>query len=893
MHDMVAQPSLAVLLVEDSPTDVLLTEEALGQSSRFRLQSCDRLEEALRRLATAHFDVVLLDLGLPDGQGLETLKRLRRANPHVAVVVLTGKDDEELAEQALHEGAQDYLVKGKADAEQLGRAIRHALERNQFEERLRKSEEHFRILVEGVKDHAILMLDPAGTVLTWNSGVEHILGYEAKEIIGHSYARFFPADDVARGLPQRILRDTNEAGRYRLEGWRVRKDGSEYWSNGSIMPVRNDMGNLRGFAMVTRDMSERKQMEDNLRASEELFRSAFDSTNIPMVVTGIDNRFLRVNTPFIAMFGYSEEELLMMSMADITHPDDLQESLNRRKAMLAGECSHFQTEKRYLHKDGRLLWGRTNVALVRGVSGEQKYYIGQVQDISEGRQVEADLKLRDRAIQSVTHGILIADMRLPDSPIIYASPGFERVTGYTASEAIGRNCRFLQGRDTDRNTVAQLREAILAGHPCTVELLNYRKDGSSFWNELSISPVFNGGRHPTHFVGVQTDVTGRRLLEEQLRQAQKMEAIGRLAGGVAHDFNNLLTVINGYSELIQGRLSADDSVSELARQIGQAGERAAALTRQLLAFSRKQVLEPKVLSLTDIVTDTSRMLQRLIGEDIDLITSLEHSLCNIKADYGQIEQILINLSVNARDAMPQGGRLTIVTANVNLDASTLSGDEDFRPGPSVMLSVTDTGTGMDEATKAHLFEPFFTTKGLGKGTGLGLATVFGIVKQSNGLITVESKPGRGACFKIFLPRVEERQSSGKSNPELQVIRHGNETVLLAEDEPGVLALARHILQLHGYKVLEANNGEKAVEIVQQYQGTIHLLVSDVVMPVLSGRQAAEQVTALRPDTKVLFLSGYTDDTVVRHGVLHAETAFLQKPFTAGALAQKVREVLDG
>ena len=717
---MAAQPLLGVLIVEDSPTDVLLTEEALAQNSRFRVRSCERLDEALRLLAEAHFDVVLLDLGLPDSQGLETLRRLRRTTPHVAAVVLTGKDDEELAEQVLHEGAQDYLVKGKADAGHLERAIRYALERNHFEGRLRRSEEHFRLLVEGVKDHAILMLDPAGTVLTWNVGVAHILGYGAEEIIGQPYARFFQADDVARGLPQQILRETASAGRYRVEGWRLRKDGSRYWSNGGLTAVHDELGGLRGFALVTRDMSEHKRVEDDLRASEELFRSAFGSTNIPMVVTDIDNRFLRVNAAFTGMVGYSEEELLNLSMADITHPDDLRESLDRRRAVLAGEGSHFQIEKRYLHKDGRQLWGRTNVALVRGVSGEPRYYIGQLQDITEERQVEEDLRLRDRAIQSVTQGILIADMGRPDNPIIYASPGFERLTGYTAAESVGRNCRFLQGPDTDGNAVAQLRDAVRAGRPCTVELLNYRKDGSPFWNEVSISPVFDGQPKPTHFVGVQTDVTGRRLLEEQLRQAQKMEAIGRLAGGVAHDFNNLLTIINGYSEIIQGRLAADDSLRGLAREIGQAGDRAASLTRQLLAFSRKQVLEPKVLSLTAIVTDTSRMLQRLIGEDIDLVTSLEPSLGRVKADPGQIEQILINLSVNARDAMPQGGRLTVVTANADLDASASSADPDFRPGPYVMLGVTDTGTGMDEETKARIFEPFFTTKGVGQGDGAGL-----------------------------------------------------------------------------------------------------------------------------------------------------------------------------
>jgi|SRR5579885_2042090 len=383
-----------------------------------------------------------------------------------------------------------------------------------------------------------------------------------------------------------------------------------------------------------------------------------------------------------------------------------------------------------------------------------------------------------------------------------------------------------------------------------------------------------------------------RKKDEQLRQAQKLEAIGSLAGGVAHDFNNLLTIINGYSEIITSQLPADSPVRNLAREIGQAGERAASLTRQLLAFSRKQVLEPKVLNLNAEVTDTAKMLKRLIGEDVELNIVLEPGLGRVKADPGQVEQILINLAVNARDAMPQGGKLTIETADVELDQTYTDNCPGLRPGPYVMLAVSDNGCGMDEATKARIFEPFFTTKGPGKGTGLGLATVYGIVKQSEGHIAVYSEPGRGTTFKIYLPAVATEQLSGKSHPGLQVVRHGTETILLTEDEPAVLALARHVLEMHGYTVLEASNPEKAIRIAEAHKGTIHLLVTDVVMPALSGRQLVERLAALRPGMKVLYLSGYTDDAVVRHGVLQEQTAFLQKPFTTRALAQKVREVLD-
>jgi nitrogen-specific signal transduction histidine kinase/ActR/RegA family two-component response regulator len=387
-------------------------------------------------------------------------------------------------------------------------------------------------------------------------------------------------------------------------------------------------------------------------------------------------------------------------------------------------------------------------------------------------------------------------------------------------------------------------------------------------------------------------VTDVLRLEDQFRQAQKMEAVGHLAGGVAHDFKNLLTIIRCYSEIIQTQLSAESPVQELAREIDQAVERAAPLTQQLLAFSRKQLLEPKLLNLNAVVTATAKMLQRFIGEDIELQTVLEPALERVKVDPGQIEQVVMNLAVNARDAMPQGGKLTIRTANANLDVAYTQAHAELRPGPYAMLAVSDTGIGMDEATKAHIFEPFFTTKGPGKGTGLGLATVFGIVKQSNGHIAVDSEPGRGTTFKVLLPVVEGVVSSDESHPGQKASPYGSETILVTEDEPAVRALARHSLQMHGYTVIEAGQGDKALQIAAGYEGTIDLLLTDVVMPVMSGRELARRLTTMRPRVKVLYLSGYADDVVVRHGVLRAETAFLNKPFTPSSLAAKVREVLD-
>jgi signal transduction histidine kinase/ActR/RegA family two-component response regulator len=391
---------------------------------------------------------------------------------------------------------------------------------------------------------------------------------------------------------------------------------------------------------------------------------------------------------------------------------------------------------------------------------------------------------------------------------------------------------------------------------------------------------------------VLMDVTGHRLLEQQLRQAQKMEAVGMLAGGVAHDFNNLLTIITGYTQLILNSLAQSDPNYSSATQIMKAAERAATLTGQLLAFSRRQVLKPKVLDLNSLIRSLSLMLRRLIGEDIDLRLDLRGELGQVSADPGQIEQVLMNLVVNARDAMPTGGNLTIETANVNLSEVFKGRHMSLGPGPYAMIAVSDTGSGMDEATQARLFEPFFTTKGSGRGTGLGLSTVFGIVKQSGGGLDVYSVPGRGTSVKVYLPRIDQPLTTEVLVAERPSAR-GTETILLVEDDEMVRNLVRETLSRAGYRVIDAASPIEARRMSSAFRGKIHLLITDVVLPKISGRELAEQINRRRPDTKVLFMSGYSDSAIVHSGMLGRDVAFLQKPFTPGSLAAKVREVLEG
>jgi len=501
---------------------------------------------------------------------------------------------------------------------------------------------------------------------------------------------------------------------------------------------------------------------------------------------------------------------------------------------------------------------------------------------------DAALRLRNRALNVVPQGISISDASLGDFPLVYVSPGFERLTGYTKDEVIGRNCRFLSGPSTDPTARRTLADAIRRQQSCTVEILNYRKDGSTFWNEVTVTPLFDDKGTLTHFVGMQCDVTARRNLELATRHGQKIEAVGQLASGVAHDFNNLLTVIGGCSEMLLEDLGPNHPLRSLALDIRSASEHGAALTRQLLAFSRKQVVAPQILNVNDSVRNSEPLLVRLIGESVLLRTELSPTLWSTFADGGQIEQILINLAVNARDAMPDGGQLLISTCNVNVPDDTGSVPE----GEYVQLTVADTGTGISAEAKEKIFDPFWTTKSDGKGTGLGLSTVLGIVTQANGHITVESDSGAGATFIVWLPRDQSFARELTPAHGQTALSIGSETLLLVEDDDAVRALGRHILSACGYTVHEAAHGSAALDFLRGYDGVLHMLVSDVVMPHMGGRRLAEAVRELRPECRVLFVSGYTDDEVLRHGIVESEVAFLHKPYTPTSLAQAVRRVLD-
>jgi PAS domain S-box-containing protein len=506
----------------------------------------------------------------------------------------------------------------------------------------------------------------------------------------------------------------------------------------------------------------------------------------------------------------------------------------------------------------------------------------------ELRQRNRDMERLTTAIEQAGETVLITDT---EGTIVYVNPAFERITGYTRAEAMGQNPRILKSDHHDLAFYQNLWSTISAGLVWAGRIVNKKKDGSLYTEEATISPVKDEDGAIVNYVAVKRDVTHELQLEEQYRQAQKMQIIGQLTAGIAHDFNNLLTAINGFAELAQHRLAADHPLQDPFGHILDAGQRAARLISQLMVFSRKQVMEPKVLNLNMVVADMDNMLQRIIGEHIILKTTLAPDLAPVNLDPAQFEQVVVNLAVNARDAMPQGGYLTIETANVTLDEGYAANHLDVVPGEYVLLTVSDNGVGMREEIKAHIFEPFFTTKEMGKGTGLGLATVFGIVKQSNGHLWVYSEPGHGSTFKIYLPQVQGSVIPSIDD-EAQNLPVGHETVLLVEDDPEVREITATILRQQEYTVLVASDSLMAINLARQHHGSIDLLLTDVVMPGGDGKTLADELAQICPDLKCLFMSGYTDETIVQHGILAPGLAFLQKPFTVQGLARKVRDVLD-
>jgi two-component system, cell cycle sensor histidine kinase and response regulator CckA len=749
---------LRVLLVEDNTGDADLVQEYLSQASQavFEVECVTRLTQAISILEHDQIDLILLDLGLPDSSGLETLSRVLEAAPRTATVVLTGLDDELTGLDAVRLGAQDYLFKGLLAPDLLIRTIRHSIER--------------------------------------------------------------------------------------------------------------------------------KRMQDALQESEEQFRSLFENSLDGILLTIPDGRILRASQAAYRMFGLTEEEICRVGRDGLVDTADprLKIALEERK-----RTGKFQGELNFKRKDGSLFPAELSSVLFKDAEGQWKSTM-IIRDVTARRRSEEAQKRLATAVEQAAEAIVITDSQ---GTIQYVNPGFERVTGFSQEEAIGQNPRILKSGQHDTKFYEQMWDTIQGGHVWSGRLVNRRKDGHIYHEEATISPVKDASGAIVNFVAVKRDITEHLELSKQLFQAQKMEAVGTLAGGVAHDFNNILQVALGYSELILGDEGLSQRHKADLRKINEASSRGADLVQRLLTFSRKSEVKPVPLNLNRRITELGKMLERTVPKMIEIKLHLAEDLATINADATQMDQILMNLAVNARDAMPEGGRLFIETANVVLDEDYAASHLNAKPGHYVLLTIADTGTGMDKETLEHIFEPFYTTKGVGEGTGLGLAVVYGIVQQHGGHVRCYSEPGEGTTFSVYFPALlsdeEPEEKIARSIP-----RGGSETILLVDDEDMIRDLCSRILTKSGYSVITARNGKEALELYIAQRDRISLVILDLIMPQMGGKQCLDDLLSIDPAVKVLIASGYSSNDATQEALASGAKGFVNKPYDMRQVLRVVREVLD-
>jgi PAS domain S-box-containing protein len=772
---------------------------------------------------------------------------------------------------------------------------RDITERKRTEEAVRESEKKYRTVVEIIPEG--IAIASKGRHVFANRGLANIFGVSATdELLGKPVMDYIHPDYrkiVGERIEQQIKRGESAP---LMEEKMLRADGTVIYTEVIAAPLEYE--GEQAILAVIRDITERKRTEEAVRESEERFRLAFENADIGVCLVDLEGNLTRVNNKMCEIFGYTKEELERMTVNDIAYPEDVNLSPEFIQKTLRGEIDRGMFEKRYFHKKGHVVTCQLSSALVRDASDTPLYFISHLYNITEHKQAEELLqKERETSLSildNAPYGVALIDK---GSQYIYINPQFTAITGYTLPD-IPTGKDWLQKAFPEpkyREKMIQVwKEDRSRGNIINRECSITCKDGTI--REIETRSTFlRDGRAITVLLDITEQKRSKERMEslqEQLRQSQKMEAIGRLAGGIAHDFNNILTIIKGYSQLSLIQLKEDTPLKGNIMHIHTAADRAAELVRQLLAFSRRQILEMKVLDLNTILTNLHNMLRRLIGEDIELVTLLAEDLGRVKTDLGWIEQVIMNLVVNAKDAMPSGGKLTIETGNTDLDEAYVGDRDGMKPGRYVMLSVNDTGIGMTPEVTERLFEPFFSTKDKDKGTGLGLSTVYGIVKQSGGDIWVYSEPGKGSTFKIYLPRVDEPLEERREKFLGNELLRGSETILLVEDEEEVRKLAVGVLERQGYKVLAARDGDEALLICKRHQDSIHLMLTDVVMPGMNGHEVAKRLESLHPETKVLYMSGYTDDAIVLHGVLMEGVNFIQKPFTVDALTTKLREVLE-
>ena len=949
-------PAFTILVVDDTSATLSMLAKHL-EEHRYQVVVAEEGEEAIQRARFVKPDLVLLDVMMPGVDGFETCRRLKEdeTTRDIPVIFMTALTDTQSKVTGFDVGGVDFITKPIQLEEVLARVrthlTLHALQQKLeqwVEERtveLARVNRMLKILSycnqtvvrataepELLREICRVLVELGGYPLAWigfagqdETRTVRPVAYRSGEEGNLETARVSWADrEPGQGPTGRAIRsgkpcivqdiqtdpsfapwweDAKRRG-FRsfialplwgddgvfgaLNIYAVQQDAFHPQEVDLLMELAGDLAyGLRSL----RAQAARTQAEEALRESEMQYRALYEDNPSMYFTVDAQGTVLSVNPFGAEQLGYPVAELVGQPVLGIFHPDDRAAVSEQLAACLRTPNQVAHWEFRKVRKDGSTLWVREAARAVQGGGGSPVVLI-VCEDVTVRKQAEDRLRelhrFNEDILQNMAEGLIVIDGQ---GSIAFVNPAQAALLGCAPGELMGRPWTTMVPPDQQAIVSgAEGPEGRLRVGRYDLELA--RKDGTRVPVLTSIS-LCRAGDRAGKFLVVFTDLSERKRLENQLLQAQKMEAIGQLAGGIAHDFNNLLTVIVGLSDFLLSSFQLDDPRHEDLEQVRRAAERAGALTRQLLAFSRRQVLQPRVMDLNSTIDNVEKMLRRMIRESIELQTVLSSPSPRVKADPGQIEQVLMNLVVNARDAMPKGGKLVIETGSATLDASDVREHVGVAPGAYAMLAVSDTGTGIDKAILSQIYEPFFTTKAEGKGTGLGLSTVYGIVKQSGGHIGVESELGRGTTFRIYLPVAKEDAQPVKSSSTIHELASGSETILLVEDEETVRNLTRRVLRGNGYSVLEVRTGAEALALSEQHPGPIHLLLTDLVLPGgMSGWDLRERLLALRPEIRVLCMSGYAYDAAVQHHILERGIPFLEKPFKPAALTQKVREVLE-